>query len=216
MSASIHIATFVDFQFGENSFVVAIPDTQHCWIIDPGFAPSPERIIRHVEEKGLKPDAMILTHGHLDHIAGVPDIMEAFPDLPIYMAAAATPALTDPNENGSAAFGMPLDVGDHATIDMPHGCELKLGDTEWLALDTSGHAPGSRSLYCEEVGVVFVGDALFQQSIGRTDFANSNHDELIRNIRERLLTLPEETRVFSGHGAITTIGDEKQYNPFLR
>lgn len=216
MPSDLHIATFVDGQFGENGFVLSIGEAGPCWIIDPGFAPSPARMIAHIHDKQLKPAALILTHGHLDHIKGVPEIREAFPELPVYIAAAAKPALTDPNENGSAAFGFPIDVGAFDTIDLPHGTELKLGESEWLLLDTSGHAPGSRSLYCEELGLVFVGDALFQGSIGRTDFANSNHDELIRNIKERLLTLPEETRVFSGHGPITTIGDEKQFNPFLQ
>lgn len=216
MATNLSIATFIDGQFAENGFVISIVDTPHCWIIDPGFAPSPERMIAHIQEKELKPDALILTHGHLDHIAGVPDIMNAFPDLPVYIAQGAKPALTDPQENGSANYGLALTVGEFETVDMPHGSELKLADSEWLVLDTSGHAPGSRSLYCEEVGVVFVGDALFQQSIGRTDFANSDHDELIRNIKEKLFTLPDETRVFSGHGPVTTIGDEKQYNPFLQ
>lgn len=216
MSTDINLATFVDGQFAENGFVISAGDTGECWIIDPGFAPSPERMIAHINEKRLKPVALILTHGHLDHIKGVPEIREAFPDLPCHIAEAARPALTDPNENGSAAFGFPIQVGEFDTIDMPHGSGLKLGETEWLVLDTSGHAPGSRSLYCEQLSIVIVGDALFQGSIGRTDFENSDHDELIRKIKENLFTLPEETRVFSGHGPATTIGDEKRTNPFLQ
>lgn len=214
--ADLSIATFVDTQFGENGFVVSVAETQECWIIDPGFAPSPGRMIAHINEKQFRPMALVLTHGHLDHIAGVPDIREAFPELPVYIAKEAKPALSDANENGSAAFGFPIEVGKFDTIDMPHGSELTLGGSEWLVLDTSGHAPGSRSLYCEEAGVVFVGDALFHRSIGRTDFHNSDHDELIRNIKERLFTLPDETRVFSGHMQTTTIGDEKRFNPFLQ
>ncbi len=216
MATDIHIATFIDGQFAENGFVVSVGKTDTAWIIDPGFAPSPARMIAHVAAKNLKPAALVLTHGHLDHINGVPDIREAFPEIPVYIAEAARPALTDPEENGSAKYGFPINVGEFDTIDLPHGGELKLGDTEWLLLDTSGHAPGSRSLYCEEAGIVFVGDALFQQAIGRTDFAYSNHNELIRNIKERLFTLPDETRVYSGHGPVTTIGDEKQFNPFLQ
>ena len=216
MPTDIHIATFIDGQFAENGFVVSVGETKLCWIIDPGFAPSPQRMIAHIADKGLTPAALVLTHGHLDHIKGVPEIREAYPEIPVYIAEAARPALTDPTENGSAQYGFAIDVGEFDTLDLPHGSELKLGDTEWLLLDTSGHAPGSRSLYCEEAGIVFVGDALFQQSIGRTDFANSNHDELIRNIKEKLFTLPDETRVFSGHGPVTTIGDEKQFNPFLQ
>ena len=216
MPTNIHIATFVDGQFGQNGLVVSVGDAGPCWIIDPGFPPSPPRMIAHIAEKQLKPAALVLTHAHLDHIAGVAEIREEYPELPIYIANDAKPGLTDPNENGSAAFGFPITVGEFETHDLPHGSEIELGETEWLLLDTSGHAPGSRSLYCEEAGIVFVGDALFQGSIGRTDFANSNHDELIRNIKERLLTLPDETKVYSGHGPATTIGAEKQFNPFLQ
>ena len=84
------------------------------------------------------------------------------------------------------------------------------------ARDTSGHAPGSRSLYCSQAGIVIVGDALFYRSIGRTDFHHASHAGLIRNIRQNLLSLPDETKVYSGHGPVTTIGAERRSNPFLQ
>jgi len=212
----MQIETFVDNQFQENAYVVWRADGGPCWIVDPGFPPTPANIVEHIEQHDLKPAALILTHGHLDHIAGVPAILEAYPELPVHMAEAARPALTDPNENVSGPFGWPITVGEIDTIDMPHGSELTLDGSEWLLLESSGHAPGSRSLYCEEAGLVIVGDALFMGSIGRTDFPHSNHDELIRNIKEKLFTLPDETRVYSGHGPVTTIGQEKLTNPYLQ
>jgi glyoxylase-like metal-dependent hydrolase (beta-lactamase superfamily II) len=95
------------------------------------------------------------------------------------------------------------------------GGELTLDGTTWKILDASGHSPGGRALYCAVAAVVIVGDALFQGSIGRTDFHNSRHDRLISNIKTNLLTLPDETRVYSGHGPVTTIGAERRTNPFL-
>ena len=101
-------------------------------------------------------------------------------------------------------------------LDLPHGATLELDSTRWQVLDTCGHSPGGRSLYCSELGVVFVGDALFAGSIGRVDFPHSNGDQLIRNLREKLMMLPDKTRVISGHGPETTIGHERQTNPFIR
>ncbi|HWL92023.1 MAG TPA: MBL fold metallo-hydrolase [Phycisphaerae bacterium] len=212
----IHLATVVDNQFGENAYIVWRQEGGPCWIIDPGFPPAPQKIIAHIEKHRLSPAALILTHGHLDHIAGVPEIMKAFPALPIHIAAEAKRALTDPNENLSGTYGMALSVGEFETIDLPAESDLELGGTRWRVLDTSGHAPGSRSLYCAQAGVVIVGDALFQGSIGRMDFHHSDETELLRNIREKLFTLPDETVVHSGHGPATTIGREKRFNPFVQ
>ncbi|MFQ5412810.1 MAG: MBL fold metallo-hydrolase, partial [Phycisphaerae bacterium] len=173
-------------------------------------------ILEHIRNHDLRPDALILTHGHLDHIAGVPIILGAFESLPVHMAEAASVALTDPSENLSADQGLPVAVGEIPTIDLAPESRLMLDVTEWHILDTSGHAPGSRSLYCEAAAVVIVGDALFQGSIGNTAFHHSDARLLIQNIRTQLLTLPEETQVYSGHGPTTTIGEEKRSNPFLQ
>ncbi|MBX3394706.1 MAG: MBL fold metallo-hydrolase [Phycisphaerae bacterium] len=212
----IQISTFVDRLYGENAYVVRTRDGGPCWIIDPGLPPSPHEILAHLKSHNLQPAALILTHGHLDHIAGVPAIREALPSIPIHIANDAKPALTDPDENLSGPFGMGMVVGDFETIDLPPGGVLTLDNTRWRVFDTSGHAPGSRSLYCESAGIVIVGDALFQGSVGRVDFHHSQPKLLIENIRENLLTLPDETVVFSGHGPTTTIGDEKRHNPYLR
>lgn len=212
----IHITTVVDHRYGENAYVVWLRDEGPCWIIDPGFPPSPDKLLTHIKSHKLTPEALILTHGHLDHIAGVPAIMAALPSLPIHIANEARPALMDPDENLSAPFGMGLTVGDFETIDLPVPGELTLDGTTWRVLDTSGHAPGSRSLYCAKAGVVIVGDALFTGSVGRVDFHHSDKNELLTNIRENLLTLPDETVVYSGHGPTTTIGAERRSNPFLQ
>ncbi len=216
MDRAVQIASFTDQQFAENAYVVWCRDRGPCWIIDPGLPPSDRQIRAHVEQHGLVPEALVLTHGHLDHIAGVPQILEAFPKLPVHMAAAAKCALTDPNENLSAGYGLPMVIGPVDTIDLVPGGELVLDESRWAVLETSGHSPGGRSLHCREAGIVIVGDALFQGSIGRTDFHHSDHAGFIRNIKENLLKLPDETIVYSGHGPSTTVGEEKASNPFLQ
>lgn len=216
MPSPIEIACIVEPNFGENAFVVVCKETKSCWIVDPGLPPSADQVCAHIREHDLKAEAIVLTHGHLDHIAGVPGVVETLGELPIYIAEGDKAALTDPAENLSDGFGAPINVGEFSTRDLPPGSELTLGKTTWRVLDTSGHSPGGRSLYCEAAGIVIVGDALFQGSIGRSDFHHSNETALLTNIREKLLTLPEDTQVLSGHGPVTTVGQEKRYNPFFR
>jgi glyoxylase-like metal-dependent hydrolase (beta-lactamase superfamily II) len=202
--------------FGENAYVVWRRHGGPCWIIDPGLPPSAGQVIKHVAKHSLKPEGIFLTHGHLDHIAGVPELVKEFVDLPVYIAEEEEAALTDSDENLSGGFGTPIVIGEVQTRDLAAGGEFVLDGTKWQCLDTCGHSPGGRSLYGSEAGVVFVGDTLFQSSIGRSDFHHSDPDRLIRNIREKLFSLPDETKVYSGHGPVTTIGEEKLHNPFLR
>jgi len=124
-------------------------------------------------------------------------------------------ALSDPKVNLSFMTGRNFTTNVSDPRDLPHGETMELDGTTWEIRDTSGHSPGGRSFYCAELGVVFVGDALFAGSVGRVDFHNSNADRLIRNIREQLMTLPDDTRVISGHGPDTTIGHERRTNPFI-
>lgn len=216
MPSDVQIACFVDPNFGENAYVVWRREGGSCWIIDPGLPPSAAEILNHVRERRLKPDAVVLTHGHADHIAGVPEVLDAFDGLMVRISDEARRALTDPNENLSADLGLPMRLDVRGVVDLPAGSRLELDGSAWEVFDTSGHAPGSRSLYCPDAGVVIVGDALFHSSIGRTDFHHSDHDTLIRNIKEKLFALPDDTKVYSGHGPVTTIGRERRYNPFLQ
>lgn len=215
MTAKIHIECVVEPNFAENAFVVWSQEGGPCWLIDPGLPPSAAGLLRIVERRKLRPEAIVLTHAHPDHFAGVPEVLSALPDLPVYLADGEAKLLTDPWENLSAAMGTPIVVNVAVRHDLAPGATMSMGGTDWQIIDVAGHSPAGRALYCAAAGVVISGDALFAGSIGRTDFPHSNHAQLIRNIREGLLTLPDETVVFSGHGPKTTIGEERRTNPFV-
>ncbi len=182
------------------------------WIVDPGLGPDP--VLSFCRRLGRGPDTIVLTHGHGDHIGGVRAVREAYPQCVLLCPAGDADMLTDAARNLSAGFGMPLTAGPADSLLAP-GDRIELGPTAWEVLDTSGHTPGGVSLYCPGQAVVLTGDALFAGSIGRTDIPAGDAGQLVANIRENLLSLPDETVVLAGHGPATTIGAERAGNPYL-
>ena len=214
-SATLRIHVTNDPMYEENGYTVSLRDRGPCWIIDPGLPPQAKQIVHYVRERALTPAAIVLTHAHADHIYGVDEVRDTLGPLPVHLAQEEWKALSDPMENLSGLFGPGFATRVTDPIDLPHGAALELDATHWVVLDVSGHSPGGRALYCKELGLAIVGDALFAGSVGRVDFPNSDGRRLLRNIRQNLLTLPDETRVLSGHGPETTIGRERATNPFL-
>ncbi len=211
----MEIDVTTDATFGENGYTIYRHDGGPCWIIDPGLPPHAEQIIAFVRQPELDTQAILLTHAHADHIAGVDDVRAALGPLPLYLAKPEWPMLSDPNENLSANIGLALTVDDHDLHDLPHGATLELDGLTFKVLDTSGHSPGGRSFYCADQNLVFAGDALFAGSVGRVDFHHSDGKKLIENLRNNLVTLPDNTRVLCGHGPDTTIGHERETNFYL-
>lgn len=211
----LHIHVTNDPMYMENGLTVYLRSGGPCWIIDPGLPPQADMILRHVEAQELKPVAILLTHAHADHIAGIDEIRDRLGPLPVHLAREEWKALSDPQENlsGFVGFGFATRVAD--PVDLPHGSTLELDGMTWQVRDTSGHSPGGRTFYCAAVRTAIVGDALFAGGVGRVDFHYSDGQRLIRNIRQNLMTLPDDTRVISGHGPETTIGHERRTNPFL-
>lgn len=199
----------------ENGCTIYFREGGPCWIIDPGLPPQAGQIVQHVREKSLTPQAILLTHGHADHIGGVDEVIDNLGPIPVHIGKEESAALIDPMENLSARMGTGIFTKVTDPRDLPPGEMLELDSSRWEILDTSGHSPGGRSFYCAELGMVFAGDALFAGSVGRVDFPHSDGDKLMRNIHEHLMRLPDETRVISGHGPETTIGHERRTNPFV-
>lgn len=199
--------------FETNCYIVSPVGGRDCWIIDASF--EPRALIERVRKLDLRPDALLLTHAHIDHIAGVNEVLSAFPGLRVFIHEAERQWLSNPVLNLSAMMDMPVTArGPDGLI--KEGVPLTLAGQEWSVFHTPGHSPGGIALYNAAAGAAIVGDTLFAGSIGRTDFPGSDFDTLAGSIRTKLYTLPDETKVYPGHGPPSTIGREKKSNPFVR
>jgi glyoxylase-like metal-dependent hydrolase (beta-lactamase superfamily II) len=196
-----------------NCYVLRNDDSaKDCLIIDPGL--EAEELIEFIDEQKLNPVAVVLTHGHIDHIAGVAALRSRFPEIKVYIHNLDAEMLTEPNINLSAMTGTAF-VTVAENVALKERDVIDLASIKLLVLHTPGHTPGGISLYSKQAGVVFVGDTLFADSIGRTDFPGGSMTQLLNSVREKLFTLPDDTEVYPGHGPATTIAAEKAHNPFF-
>lgn len=214
------IAPFTLGPFATNCYVVApapadakASGERPCWIVDASFEPGP--LIEFIRSHTLRPERIILTHAHIDHIAGLDELRRAFPGVPVLIHEAEARFLEDPMLNLSGMYGVPYSAGP-ADVLLVDGQELHLAGLAWRVIFTPGHSPGGITLWCPGARVALVGDTLFAGSIGRFDFPTSDERALFASIREKLYALPDETRVLPGHGPSTTIGKEKRGNPYVR
>ena len=212
----LNIEIFVEPSFQENGFLLWCQGDSECWLVDPGLPSRQiEQFAAAVQKLKLTPRAIVVTHGHADHIGGIRTLLSLLGDVPIVCPRGEEQMLTSAEENLSAGLGLPVTAPAPEQL-VSHGDALTLGDLEWRVLDVSGHSPAGVAYYCEEAGVALVGDAVFAEGIGRYDFPHSSRERLIANIRENLLTLPEETLVYPGHGPSATIAQLLEHNMTLR
>jgi glyoxylase-like metal-dependent hydrolase (beta-lactamase superfamily II) len=205
----LFVEATADSRFATNSYLVEDEDSHDAVVIDANL--EPDAVIELARSRGANVRAILFTHTDIDHIAGVHELREAFGDVPIAVHRAERAVLTDGRPLRREFGPVATQVGN--VVDLTEGERFRAGTLEFDVLHTPGHSPGGVSLKID--GVLFTGDALFAGSIGRFDFANSDGDALMEGIRGKLLTQPDETAVYSGHGPATTIGRERSTNPFL-
>jgi len=199
---------------GTNCYIVVVAATREAVVIDPGWdAPV---VIDHAEKMKAKVRAVWLTHSHFDHIGGVAGLVRTL-NIPVALHSKELPLYK--MRGGAKLFGLDIDEPPEPKIKLEEYVNgdrrLEIGSLKFEVLYVPGHTQGHVAFYQKDDGVIFSGDVLFQGSIGRTDLPGGNYEQLIESIQKQLLTLPDSTIVYSGHGEPTTVGEERETNPFL-
>ena len=197
----------------ETNCYLYTPDGKAAWLVDPGAGP--DEVVEHIRGQDLSLAAIVLTHAHADHILGLTEVLRAFPDTPLLIHEAEEDWIGDPARNLSMGFGAPYS-GPAPTGTLEHGQEITIAGQPWAVRHTPGHSPGGCVFVAPGGQLAIVGDTLFSGSIGRTDLPGSDFDELADSIRRELYTLDAACLCLPGHGPGTTVGHERQHNPFVR
>lgn len=210
----IQLDVVVSVDFEENAYITHLKGRKDCLVVDPGF--DPERILAHLEKKGLHPAAILNTHGHADHISGNAALKDRFGDCPLVIGVGDAPKLTDATLNLSAPFGMGI-TSPPADATVADGETYSAAGFDLEVREIPGHSTGHVVYvwHAHDPPLVFVGDVIFAGSIGRTDFPNGSFPQLSEGIHKKLFSLPDETVLLPGHGPQTTVGEEKRRNPFV-
>lgn len=198
----------------ENTYVL-YNEFNDCLIIDPGcyYDDEKDELVNFLIKMDLKPKMLLNTHCHLDHVFGNKFIAEKF-GLTLQIHRNEKLVLDFAPKSG-LLYNLPFDNYNGDFIYLEEGNKILLGNDELTVIEAPGHSPGHICFYSAAQHFIISGDVLFKRSIGRTDLPGGNHETLLKNIREKLFTLPGETKVYSGHGPVTTIGEEKNQNPFF-
>ncbi|MBP5992450.1 MAG: MBL fold metallo-hydrolase [Acinetobacter sp.] len=198
--------------FAQNCSIVWDSESKEAVLIDAGG--EPEKLQKEVQELGLIVKALWLTHGHLDHAGAVGALTKLW-NVPVIGPHKEDAFWLDMIQEVSARYGFPIPEPVVGNQWLEGGEVLELGNEKFEVRFAPGHTPGHVIFYNENNGVLWTGDVLFKESIGRTDFPRGNHQQLIDSIHRECFSLPDETQFISGHGPISTIGHEKKYNPFI-
>jgi len=209
----LDVKTFALGEMGTNAYLITHPDSQDCLVVDCGQ--DPEELMEAILSGGWNPRLLLLTHGHFDHIAGVQIFREMFPDVKVGIHTLEASFLENPSQNLSTFWSHPV-VCDPADFFLEEGVSVYLGELEFQVLHVPGHSPGSVVFYQKQYGDLFAGDVIFKGSIGRTDFPHSVPKDLVLNIKKKILPLPDDVIIYSGHGPSTTLGQERRENPYIQ
>lgn len=210
----INIKSFVCNPYQENTYLL-YDDSLECVIVDPGMYNGDEQntILKFIAEKKLKPVLLLNTHCHIDHVLGNKFIYETYGLLPQFHKGEE--AVLNAVVAYAPQMGIRYEVSPLPETYLPESGSISFGNSELELIFAPGHSPAHLCFYNKEDKILIGGDVLFYRSIGRTDLPGGNHDQLISNIREKIFTLPDDCKVYPGHGPSTMIGSEKQFNPFL-
>jgi hydroxyacylglutathione hydrolase len=208
----LEIVPFVLGPVQTNAYLIADGETREAAVIDPAWDGAV--ILREAQTRGWRIAHLWYTHAHFDHIGGAGAIADGLNPLPIVALHPADHTLWK-MEGGASLFGFRIDPGPEPTIDLIDGLRMRLGGVEFEVRYTPGHTPGHCVFYAAEAGVCFCGDLIFQSGVGRTDLPGGDWDQLVESIRGKIFTLPDATRLLSGHGNETTVAVEKRSNPFV-
>jgi glyoxylase-like metal-dependent hydrolase (beta-lactamase superfamily II) len=208
----LEIVTFILGSVMTNSYLIADPQTGDAAVIDP--ADEGKTIVNAAGKRGWRIGNIWLTHAHFDHLAGAGGVAD-YVDPPPPVALHPEDYVLWRMEGGAPLFGMRIDPGPEPTVDLQHGQLLHLGDNLIEVRHAPGHTRGHVVFYCAEQKVVFCGDVIFNGGIGRTDLPGGDYATLIKSIHAQIMSLPDDTRLLSGHGPETTVGYERRMNPFL-
>ncbi|HUF74676.1 MAG TPA: MBL fold metallo-hydrolase [Longimicrobiales bacterium] len=208
----MEVRAFTGGGFGENAYLVVCGSTELAVVVDPGADAA--RLADTIAHEQLEVVAILLTHAHIDHVEGVADIRRAVPDVPIWLHPDALP-MYRAMAHQAALFGLRMDQPPEPTDELTHGLRFELGHCGLDVRDAPGHAPGHVILVSHDESFALVGDVVFHGSIGRTDLPGGDMKTLMKSIREQVLTLPDHTKLYCGHGPPTTVGHERFSNPFL-
>ncbi len=208
----LEIVTFTLGPVQTNAYLVADSDTREAAVIDPAW--DGHVILAEARKRGWRISHLWYTHAHFDHIGGAGEIANELNPLPLVALHPADHVLWRA-EGGAPLFGFKIDPGPEPTIDLFQGQLLKLGHVEFEVRYTPGHTPGHCVFYVPSDKICFCGDLIFNGSVGRTDLPGGNWEALVHSIETQIYTLPDETRLLSGHGPETTVGKEKKSNPFV-
>lgn len=209
----LEIVSFTLGPVQTNAYLIADPETKEAAVIDPSW--DGQIILADAQARGWRIGHLWYTHAHFDHIGGAAAIADALNPLPLVALHPADHVLWRAG-GGGRMFGFRIDPGPEPSIDFMHGQTLKLGSNTFEVRHVPGHTPGHVILYCTTERVCFCGDLIFARGVGRTDFPGGNWESLVNSIRTQVYTLPDETRLLSGHGPETTVGEEKVSNPFVQ
>ncbi|MBK8465517.1 MAG: MBL fold metallo-hydrolase [Chloracidobacterium sp.] len=216
------IKTFVLTAFQQNTRIVACEETRKAICIDPGERS--DEVVAFINDNGFDLQAIAITHGHLDHIGGTSDLAKTFPDAEIlihkddedlYYGLPQQPLMMGIPRTQLAALGFDYDAPPPVTQNWKHGEVYEVGSLRFSIRHCPGHTRGHVVLVEENERVVFTGDCLFSGTVGRTDLPGGNHEQLIESIKAQVLSLADDFTVHCGHGPETTVGIERERNPFL-